>query len=386
MANNFQKAQRIVNTMAGVLDREVVLQKLVWSDAVTDWAGVQGETVNLRVPGRMKARTRTLRTGTPLTLDSLSETLVPLKLTTDIYSGVPLLDEELTLDILDFEGQVATPQMLAVAQQLENEIGTLMADAPYVTTITVDPDAPHLAVTAARRALNDAFVPMGMRAGVLGSGLEEAFLNSDQLTRFDMAGDSTAFRDALIGRVRGIDFSSAQSIDPGLGIIFHKTAFAIGLRSPVVPAGASFGASRAYNGLALRWIRDYDPLYTTDRSLFSTYYGGNYVTDLVDPTNAESGEQFVRAVRLEMPVSSVNVTPATKTLTATNTWQLSVVVTYADGTTRDVTDDIGVVYVSGTPSKATVNATGLITAVASGGSTVTATYGGQSDTCVVTVS
>jgi uncharacterized protein YjdB len=43
-------------------------------------------------------------------------------------------------------------------------------------------------------------------------------------------------------------------------------------------------------------------------------------------------------------------------------------------------------YSSSDETKATVSDTGLITFVATGSATITATYGGQSDTCAVTVS
>ena len=48
-------------------------------------------------------------------------------------------------------------------------------------------------------------------------------------------------------------------------------------------------------------------------------------------------------------------------------------------------DDKVVAYTSSDVTKATVSATGLVTAVAAGSSTITATVGGESDTVVVTV-
>lgn len=79
-------------------------------------------------------------------------------------------------------------------------------------------------------------------------------------------------------------------------------------------------------------------------------------------------------------LTSISVTPPTATLAVAATQQLA------------VTDSNGVVvtslasYVSSVPAKATVNSAGLITAVATGSTTVTATYMGFTDTCVVTVS
>lgn len=79
-------------------------------------------------------------------------------------------------------------------------------------------------------------------------------------------------------------------------------------------------------------------------------------------------------------LTSISVTPATATLAVAATQQLTV----TDSNGIDVT--ALATYVSGTPAKATVNSSGLITAVATGSSTVTATYMGFTDTCAVTVS
>ncbi len=85
-------------------------------------------------------------------------------------------------------------------------------------------------------------------------------------------------------------------------------------------------------------------------------------------------------------VASIAVTPATVTLDVSDaeTQQLTTIATFTGaGGTEDVTNSAS--YVSSDPTKATVSSTGLITAVAAGSTTVTATYAGQSDTCAVTV-
>ena len=79
-----------------------------------------------------------------------------------------------------------------------------------------------------------------------------------------------------------------------------------------------------------------------------------------------------------VPVSTVVSAPLQVTLLEGQTRQLSVVVT--DSTGRDVTDR-PIEWISGDPSKATVNATGLVTAIASGVVSIVATSegrGGQS--------
>lgn len=78
--------------------------------------------------------------------------------------------------------------------------------------------------------------------------------------------------------------------------------------------------------------------------------------------------------------TSISVTPPTATLAPAATQQLAVV----DSNSANVVNLAS--YVSSDPTKATVSSSGLITAVATGSTTVTATYLGLTDTCVVTVS
>lgn len=85
-----------------------------------------------------------------------------------------------------------------------------------------------------------------------------------------------------------------------------------------------------------------------------------------------------------LTVESIDVTPATTTKAPNATQQLSVTATFSDSSTATVTNDCS--YSTSAPSKATVDQNGLITAVATGSATITATYGGQTDTCAVTVS
>ena len=97
-------------------------------------------------------------------------------------------------------------------------------------------------------------------------------------------------------------------------------------------------------------------------------------------------EKIKNAILQKLPsaISSIDVQPATTTKAAAATQQLTVVATYADSSTEDITTRAA--YTTSNAAKATCNSAGLITAVATGSATITATYRGQTDTCVVTVS
>lgn len=80
-----------------------------------------------------------------------------------------------------------------------------------------------------------------------------------------------------------------------------------------------------------------------------------------------------------VPTDSIDVTPATVTLAVAATRQLAVARTPSTASGNPT-------YATSDATKATVSATGLITAVATGSATITVTLGGKTDTCVVTVS
>lgn len=286
MANTFIKGTRVVGQALGILEREIVLPALVWRDAGGSFQGAAGDTISLRVPARTQARTRTLRgaRGTAsegngiITLDDLTETKVDVTLDTAVYSAVPITDEELTLDIADFGAQIAEPQVRAVAEGVENAVAAEMTGATYASTITMGAD-PYDSIVDARVALNKANVPMTERFLVIGADMEGTFLKSDELHQVDKAGDNSALRDAVIGRIAGFTAVVSNALPANVGFAFHRTAYVLGMRAPAVPDGATYGASRSAFGLAMRWIRDYDFRNVQDRSLFDTYIGTNIVAD-----------------------------------------------------------------------------------------------------------
>jgi uncharacterized membrane protein len=81
-------------------------------------------------------------------------------------------------------------------------------------------------------------------------------------------------------------------------------------------------------------------------------------------------------------VATVDVTPATVSFAAGETAQLSVVVMDQNSI---VLVGRTVVWSTSNAAKATVSSTGLVTAVAAGSATITATCEGKTDTCAVTV-
>lgn len=83
---------------------------------------------------------------------------------------------------------------------------------------------------------------------------------------------------------------------------------------------------------------------------------------------------------------SLDVQPATATKAAAATQQITATATFADAGTVVVTADPRCTYATSDATKATVNAAGLVTAVATGTATITASFQGRTDTLVLTIS
>jgi hypothetical protein len=299
VANTFLKPEVIARTALDLLQREIVLPRLVWRFGQADFAGAKDDTITLRLPAVLTARDYEWRTRTAaIVIDDLTEIGVDVSLDTHPYSAVAVTDEQLTLDIISFGAQVLVPQVRAVAERLENLIATTLGGA----IVPADAELPHAIgttdgyVTAveARKQLNIQNVPMAGRVLLLGANLEADFLNSDHLTLVDQSGSDSALRDGTLGRILGFTVVTSNAIDPDIGYAFHATAVAFGNVAPVVPDGATAGASESLDGLAMRWLRDYDPNYLRDRSVVSAFAGAASVE--------EDGENM-RLVKINMVAS-----------------------------------------------------------------------------------
>jgi hypothetical protein len=315
MSNTFIKATKVVNTALGVLMRETVLPNLVWRDAGGDFQGAYGDTITIRVPAYVTARTRTLRAGTPISVDDLTETSVDVKIDTDVYKGIGVTDENLTLDITDFNTQVLSPILRAVVMGIEDELADTISGATYALTQNFSKTKPLDSILSARRALNDCYVPASGRVLAVGSEIEQYILQD--LAKRNVA--APASQDALTDATLATNFGGFQVVQsnalaPDEAYAFHKTAFVLSSKAPVVPDGASWGASQSAGGFAIRVIKDYDPLYLKDRCIGSCWIGSEAVYDDGDLNNdgqfvpedgSGSGSPIlVRAVKLSIPSGS----------------------------------------------------------------------------------
>jgi hypothetical protein len=229
---------------------------------------------------------------------------------------------------------------------------------------------------------------------LVGTAVAEALLNDDRFIRADSAGEAaatSALQEARLSRIYGYDIFVSPMIDHGAAYMFHRTAFIMATRTPALPMGAIQAgalASAPGQNIALRWLVDYDPTITSNRSLIDCYVGYKVVED-------PNGVGFVRARKIQLVPEaaavggvSVSTVSGDATITAAagpdHTVQLRVIDQFGDDVTAVST------FASSVPADATVSAGGLVTGVSDGSTTITATYNGDGvndheDEIVITV-
>lgn len=282
MANEFINPTKVVRTLLAALEREVVLPRLVFSDSRIDFRAAKDYTVTLSVPAYAVADSRTLGAGTPITIGDVAETSVDVTLEKDVYKGVNVTDENMTLDIVSFTDQVLRPIIRSVARGLEDYLAGVISAATFDLQVgDVDEDDPYDGIVDARKALADARVPVGERFLLVGSSFEAALLKSERFAKFDGSGPDakTAREEAFLGRIAGFSTFPCPVLDPEKAIAMHRTAVAMGNVAPVKPDGATWGTQQTTDGLAVRIIKDYDPANVQDRVVASSYIGATVVTD-----------------------------------------------------------------------------------------------------------
>lgn len=274
--NSWIKATKVVDTALGVLMREVVLPNLFWRDAISpaEFRGVVGDTVTIRVPAYATARKRTLRTRTKITVDQLAETSVDVKLDTDVYKGVRITDEDMTLDIRDFMTQVMMPVLAAVREGIEDECADTLSGATYALEAEFSESNPLKSVLTASRMLTDCRVPQSNRSLACGSEIQQIILEYLAGRESGAQNEQSALNDATIAQAFG---GMRPVVVPGLApdeaYAFHRTAFPFVNTAPVVPGGAAWGESRVFDGYAMRVIKDYDSDYQEDRCVGNSWMG-----------------------------------------------------------------------------------------------------------------
>lgn len=261
LSNTFLTAENLARTAAAIVGQDMNLSAHVYRDLEADFAAGKGNTIKVRVPGAVAAQTRGIYdTSTPLTSDEIAEQSVDVTLDTHVYDNVVLSEGDLDLEIDNYAAQVLRPQSSAIVKYIEKAVATAMSATPDSATILYASAEPAKTFTQIRKALRDNGVSTDAKlVAAVGSGVYGDLLDAD------------AMDDQ--GKVRGFLIVESTRLAADEIVAFVREAFALVVRAPQVPQGASFGASVNEGGFALRYIRSFDSTVAADRSLVSSFVG-----------------------------------------------------------------------------------------------------------------
>jgi hypothetical protein len=309
------KPRKNVEFFLALLQRELVTPYVVTVVGGDAFKGAKGDTVNLRIPGlKAKARDYEWRTRTaPIVLDDIEGVAsIPIKLNKHVYSATGLTDEHMTMDEIQFAAEVLAPQVAAVTDDFEAKVVAGLRAANVKHTLPIDLDDaqdPHLTAVEANRLMDsDKVAPSAGRTFLVGSDVAAAWIASDRLSKYDSTGETgtPALRRHVIGLLGGHPVVVHNGLNANEGYLLHKTGLIMGNIAPVVPQGATAGATGiSRNGFSVRWIQDYDPNYLRDRSVVSSFLG---VNDFRDERNAD-GTWIYEESDLEEDEVPTGVTP-----------------------------------------------------------------------------
>ncbi|WP_327424345.1 hypothetical protein OG763_38255 [Streptomyces sp. NBC_01230] len=310
------KPEKIAATAAVALEQALVVPALFQREGIDQFKGAKNDTINVKVEGVLPFRSYGFRNArsAPITFDEYSEKTVAVTFGGDIYSAVKLTDEQRDFDLQGW-AKLMAKQTEAIGRGLERQAVDALEDEDYAVTLGGKLSGRDLRATLirARDVLNKFRVPLEGRVLLVGSGWELALLTDDKLNLAGNVGEQeavSALREASIGRRFGFDIIVSQEVASDAAYAMHRSAFIFATGAPSVPSSVT-GGSAAHNGVALRWIQDYDANYLTDRSVVNTYKGFRSVKD--ELLGVDSGtnqafvsvhEHFVRAIKLDLAATA----------------------------------------------------------------------------------
>jgi len=311
---------KFAETALALLRGQVMLPALFTNKfGLSDFAGAEGDVINIRRPPLLRAREKGFRTDNKIVVDNLEQTKIQVPLDSHPYNAVALTNEEETLDQIAYVRDVQAPQVRAMLEFYEQTIADALRGADFQLTAKFNPGSadskesdPRKVASRARKLFQDAHVPTGGRFWLVGSSVAEAIRDTDKLLDVNTAGLPEAVREGVVSRLSGFTIIEVDNFDENESYFIHESAMALVTVAPAVPRSAVLsGGIAAGGGLALTQVWDYDGDLLKDRSVVHAYVGATPILDpKIDPktgliakakvaSNKEEAVMvFVRAIKV----------------------------------------------------------------------------------------
>lgn len=304
------KFQKIAATAAVALEQNLVVPGVMQREGIDQFKGAKDDTITVTVDGVLPYRSYGWRNdrSEEIQFDEYKERKVAVTFGGDVYSAVRITDEQREFDF-DGWAKLVAKQTEAVGDGLERKAIEAVTNQEYVYEVGVHESKLQQGLVEARRVLNALRAPGSTRTLLVGTDWESALLLDPRLNLAHNVGESEAvssLTEATIGKRYGFNIVVAQELEPSTAIAMVPSAFIFATGAPGIPASVPAGSRASHNGVAVRWVMDYDMTRTTDRSLVNTYQSFRPVKDLIVGHDAEGQrfisehEHFVRAIKLTL--------------------------------------------------------------------------------------
>lgn len=365
------------NIALGALKANTVMVQLVNRDYENQVA-TKGDVVNVVKRGTLVVNDK--ETGKQITLQTPTNTKIPVTL--NKHKEISwLIEDTASAKAIEDAVNYVTDAAIKLGNEIDADLLKLYAQVGNkITDKSVGVDS----ILAAREKLNILKCPVNGRYMILHPKDETSVLKLEQFTSAQWDNDNArALREATLGRKYGFTFIMDQNVVETGGsrynIAFTKDAFALVTRPlPAPPAGSGANSTTVEeDGISIRVTSSYSQkdggmLWTLD-----VLYGVAALREEECAVVIETGDAFSDTAAI--PVDSVTLDKEEASVAVGETVTLKATVLPADATDKTLTWD------SSDKTKATV-AAGVVTGVAAGETTITATSAnGKEAECVVTV-
>ena len=290
MANTFITPSVVAARGLATLYNNTLMAALVSQDFNAAFNGKVGDTITVRKPATFTAATFNTTTRTTTWQDATEDSV---DVTLDTIKHVPfhVTDEQMTLEISDFQTQLLTPAMEALAQAIDGDLAEKVIDAAEgaggggTVNMSDDPattDTANYVFRKARERLTRNKLPLTERYAVLSPEATTVALGDEIFLAADKSGSTDALRNAIVGRALGFETYESQvfGFGPGDkgqadGAAFHRSAIIAAIRPLNKPRGVATENSSVqnYKGLSLRVIYSYDEEAKQDQVVVDILYG-----------------------------------------------------------------------------------------------------------------
>lgn len=292
---------RSIPTVASALVREnLPVLSMFHTFAPDKYFHQEGGKVNLKVPGALPSRKYEWRNDRrkPILVDTYEETTITLDVGApeNHYSAVELADEQKEYDLNGSFGELTVRQTTAIVNTLNSEARNQILHAPYELGIGVDvsskaikdarelgQDAIYNGFLKAQAKLNQMGVPSLSRAALVGSQVAMLLKQNAKLDKVQGNNSAHAFADAQLGNYAGFNIieDTTGLVPADEALLIDASGFLFWSYAPAIPEAAIRGARTNQDGVALRWVVDYDPSYMVERSVWNSWNSFGLAKDFV---------------------------------------------------------------------------------------------------------